>query len=96
MGIESTARHQSRRYGHPGVSAGHAPVCGFGQPPVELSTTISISLDGAEVLLVRELNGRETADALRVFRQLFPKSEGYVYAVNSKAAPGVSAGGDAA
>ena len=74
------------RQRHHSASGTHTPVCGFGQPPVELSTTISISLDGAEVLVVRELNGRETGEALRVFRQLFPKSEGYVYVVNSKAA----------
>ena len=95
MGIESTARHQSRRYGHPGASAGQ--VCGFGQPPVEVSTTIRITtVDGAEVLVVRELTSRETGEALRVFRIMFPKSEGYVYAIDSQAAPGVSAGGDAA
>ena len=87
--IESSSRRQRRH----SASGGQAvQVCAFGQPPVELSTTIRISKDGAEMLVVRELNGRETADALRVFRQLFPKSEGYVYAIDSKAA----AGGDAA
>ena len=83
---ENTATPRQRHHSAP---AGH--VCAFGQPPVELSTTISISLDGAEVLVVRELTSRETGEALRVFRQLFPKSEGYEYVIDAR-----SAGGDAA
>ena len=79
------------RQRHHSASAGHVPVCGFGQPPIAVQTTIRISKDGAEVLVVRELSGRETGEALRVFRQLFPKAEGYDYAIDSQAA-----GGDAA